>query len=370
MAEEQKSLVVDNGSGMVKAGFAGEEHPCSVFPSIIGRPKVKALDGKIETFIGDEAIQKRGICTLSYPIAHGIITSWDDMKDIWNYTFTNELRVTPSEHSVLLTEAPMNPLTNREKMAQIMFEDHDVPALFIQIQAVLSLYAAGRTTGIVVDSGDGVTHTVPIYEGYQIPHAIKKMLLAGRDMTEWMQKILLDSGINLQTTAEREIVKDMKEKKCYVALDYEAEVTKAGNKECDTEYQLPDHTVVTFGIQRFKTPELVFNPKLDGKEMPGVHELTYDSIQACDIDLRKDLFGNIILSGGSTMYEGYGERLQKELKEKVAATMKVKIFASPDRKFMVWKGGATLVSLANFQSMWITKAEYEETGASIVHSRI
>jgi actin beta/gamma 1 len=229
-----------------------------------------------------------------------------------------------------------------------MFEENDVPALFIQIQAVLSLYAAGRMTGIVVDSGDGVTHTVPIFEGYQIPHAIKKVMLAGRDMTDWMQKILQDAGINLVGGAEREIVRDMKEKKCYVALDYQAEVEKANSGECDTEYTLPDHTVVTFGVHRFRTPELIFNPSIDGRNEVGVGQLTYDSIQACDIDVRKDLFGNIILSGGSTMYEGYAERLQKEVKNKCAATMKVKIFAAADRKFMVWKGGSTLVSLANF----------------------
>lgn len=192
-------------------------------------------------FIGDEAHQKRGVCIVYYPIEHGIINDWDNMKKIWDHTFYNELRDQPSEHPVLLTEAPMNPKTNREKMCKMMFETYDVPAMYIQIQAVLSLYAAGRTTGIVVDSGDGVTHTVPIFEGYQIPHAIDKIMLAGRDLTTWMQKILKDNNYNFDTSAEKEIVRDMKETTCFVSQDYEGDIAKASaGKELETTYTLPD----------------------------------------------------------------------------------------------------------------------------------
>ena len=270
----------------------------------------------------------------------------------------------------MLTEAPMNPKTNREQMVKIMFEEYEVPQLFIQIQAVLSLYAAGRTTGIVVDSGDGVTHTVPIFEGYQIPHAIDKIMLAGRDLTTWMQKILKDNNYNFDTSAEKEIVRDMKEKLCYVAEDYEEELKKAGaGSELEETYTLPDGNLCTFSTQRFKTPEYLFNPTLNGKEFPGVHKLTYNSIMACDLDVRKDLYGNIILSGGTTMFPGFGERLVKEMKAQAPTTMKVKVIATPDRKFMVWKGGSTLSTLSTFGSMWITKAEYEEQGETIVHSK-
>lgn len=227
MDEEAKPLVIDNGSGVVKAGIGGEEHPSCVFPSIIAYPKVKGVivGGSTEKdcFVGDEAQQKRGVCIVKYPIAHGIIKEWDDMKKIWQHTFYNELREQPPDHPVMLTEAPLNPKNNREQMTRIMFEDFDVPAMYIQIQAVLSLYSAGRTTGIVVDSGDGVTHTVPIFEGYQIPHAIDKILLAGRDLTEYMARILKDDSYFFETSAEKETVRDMKEKLCYVAEDYEAE---------------------------------------------------------------------------------------------------------------------------------------------------
>ncbi len=374
--DQPKPIVIDNGSGMVKAGYGGDDHPCAVFASIIARPKNKGImigvgDNKgDEYFIGDEAQQKRGVCLVKYPIEHGIIQDWDDMKKIWQHTYYNELRDNPSDHPVLLTEAPLNPKTNREKMCQIMFEDYEVPAMYIQIQAVLSLYAAGRTTGIVVDSGDGVTHTVPIFEGYQIPHAIDKNMLAGRDLTTWMQKILKDNDYNFDTSAEKEIVRDMKEKLCYVAEDYEEELKKAqAGTELEKTYTLPDGNICAFAVQRFKTPEYLFNPTLNGKEFPGVHRLVYNSIMNCDLDVRKDLYGNIILSGGSTMFDGFGERLYKEIKGLAPSTMKVKIIASPDRKYMVWKGGSTLSTLSTFGSMWITKADFEEYGETVVHRK-
>jgi len=271
----------------------------------------------------DEAQTKKGILNLNYPIEHGIITNWDDMEEIWRHTYDNGLRAMPEEYPVLHTEAPLNPKVRtrdlprfqvrtvltavspqvcREKMTQIMFESFGVPAFYVQVQAVLSLFETGRMTGIVLDSGYDVTHIVPIYEGFSLPHAVNRLDLAGRDLTESLGRLLMERGHPLLATGNMEVVQDIKEKLCYVALDFEAEnqTTARSSTIVEKWYELPDGQVITIGderhalnlsplcvtdqeLPRFRCPEALFQPSLLGKGYAGIHETIQNSVHTLTI---------------------------------------------------------------------------------------
>ena len=264
--EELRGLVVDTGSGIVKPGFIGDDKPLSrrefgppdegsTFPNILG---IGVGPDEGEVYVGEvwEVLSGHKM-DMTYPIARGIVTSWDGIEKIWHHAFHKRLHIDPEEHPVLLTEPPLNSKANREKMTEIMFETFNVPAMYVGIQAVLSLYASGRTTGIVLDAGDGVSHTVPIYEGYALPHAILRLDLAGRDLTDYLSKILTERGYNFTTSAEREIVRDIKEKLAYVAENYDEELKKADtSSDIEKNYELPDGQVITIGAERFRCPEV------------------------------------------------------------------------------------------------------------------
>ena len=365
-----QNVVIDNGTGVMKAGFAGGDKPKVVFRSYIGRTKHTrimpggALEGS-EIFVGNKADEHRGAMVLNYPMEHGIVQNWSDMERLWQHVYSKEnLNVASEEHAVLLTEAPLNPYANRAKAGEIFFEGFNVPAMYFSVQAVLSLYASGRTTGVVLDCGDGVSHVVPVYEGFALPHAIARMDIAGKDVTSHLQILLRRAGRAFHTSAEREIVRQIKEKCCYVAFNPADEELSPQS----TPYALPDGSTVDVGPEAFRAPEVLFQPHIIGSEYRGVHDSLVKSIMKADIDIRRVLFSQIVLSGGSTLFNGFGDRLLHELRRHPTSPRetKIRIAAPPERLFSTWIGGSILASLATFKSMWITKEDYQENGARVL----
>jgi actin len=362
-----KIIVIDNGSRFIKCGFAGEDKPISCFPAVIGGPKISGTKELIGNAVSDNEINLR------YPINHRIVRDWNDMGKLWHHTFYNELKVDPMDYPVLLTEAPLNPKANREKMVQIMFETFNVPALYIANEAVLALYASGRVTGTVLHSADDVTHVVPIYEGYALQHAIIRLDYAENDLIDYLMKMLKERGYAFTTDADKKIVKDIKNKLCYVAPYYEDELKSAKDYpyEFEKSYELSDRNIITIGDERFRCCEALFQPSLinKGEEVPGIHEAIFNSILKCDLEKRTELYGNIILSGSCTMFNGIVERLTTEISNLAPTAFKIKVVAPPERVDSVWTGGSILASTETFQSVMITRAEYDEWGPSIVHSK-
>ncbi|CAM6129692.1 unnamed protein product [Calypogeia fissa] len=380
MTSSENVIVCDNGTGFVKCGFAGDNFPTAVFPCMVGRPMLRYEEtlGEQELqdiVIGETCSQLRHQLEVSYPISNGIVQNWDDMGHIWDHTFFNILHIDPSETKILLTDPPLNPTRNRERMLQTMFEKYNFAGVFIQIQAVLTLYAQGLMTGLVVDSGDGVTHVVPVVDGFSFPHLTKRMNIAGRHITSYLIDLLLRRGYAFNRTADFETAREIKEKLCYVSIDYKREYQLAMETTILVkQYTLPDGRVIKVGPERFQAPEALFSPELVDMEGDGLAELVFHCVQEMDIDNRMLLYQHIVLSGGSTMYPGLPSRLEKEIRKQYLSVvlkgnkdglkkLRLRIEDPPRRKHMVYLGGAVLAGIMkNTPEFWISRQEYDEEG--------
>lgn len=330
--------------------------------SVVGSLKEKMK----EHYIGAKAFSKKGSLVLNYPIERGIIAHWDDMETLWRHIYKHELKVRASERPVLLSEPPLNPRRKREITAELMFERFKVPALYLAIQATLALYASARTTGLMMDTGDGVTHAVPIYDGYCLPHGVSRLDAAGRDITRYLTHLLLDNSHLSVSRGKETMVKDIKEKFCYVALDPREEAEK---KAEGVHLKLPDGNTVKINLHLSRAPEILFAPKIVGLEAPGLHTMITNSIRKCDKDICSLLYGNLVLSGGSSLFQGMDERIFKEIEPEVPNRVPVRIIAPPERSCASWLGGSIITSLVSFVPMWITQEDYKEFGAAAVHRK-
>ena len=369
-SEDISALIIDSGGDSTKAGFGKDGYPCSILPTIVER--VLSESGRIEKYVcvGQEKTERR-LKTVNCPIEHGYITNWDDMEAVWYHAFYIELKVEPEEHPVLLTESPIILKNNREKTTQIMFETFNTPALYISNSALLSLYGAGRTTGIVLESGHTASHTAPVFSGSLLSHATQRLALAGIQLTDYLTECLL-----LNSCSER-AVRHIKEKLIYVSLTSKQD-TAITSLVTAHHYELPDGKVISLCSELSRCPEALFHPSLllpSGPPVPsqpsaqGIHESICSSVDKCDIDIRRHLYANIVLSGGSTLFPGLRERLEREVSLLSPLSTKVRVIATAERKYLAWIGGANLASLSTFNRMWTSKEEYDESGPMITGRR-
>lgn len=352
---------------------------------MIGRPILRAEEAISDTIelkdimCGDEAAAVRQTLDIKYPVENGIVRNWEDMEHLWDYTFYEKMKIRPEEYKILLTEPPQNPIKNRERLIEKMFETYKFSAANVSIQAMLTLYAQGLLTGVVVDTGDGVTHVVPVYDGFVPQNLIRRLDVAGRHVTQYLIKLLMLRGYAFNSTADFDTVRQIKEKLCYVASDITTERNLALETTCLMEnYTLPDGKVIKIGRERFEAPECLFNPALVDSEKSGMADMVYEMIQSADIDTRTEYYKHIVLSGGSSMYAGLPTRLEKDIKDRYLngvlkgnadrmKKFKINIEDPPRRKHMVFLGGSVLADIMKDKpEFWISKAEYDEKGLSCI----
>lgn len=406
MAGRLPAIVIDNGTGYTKLGYAGNKEPQFIIPSAIAiKENTKIGDtttrrlgrgvDDLDFFIGDEAIDAAGY-SVKYPIRHGIVEDWDLMERFWEQSIFKYLRAEPEDHYFLLTEPPLNTPENREYMAEIMFETFNVPGLYIAVQAVLALAASWKSkagkrtmTGLVIDSGDGVTHCIPVADGYVVGSCIKHIPIAGRNITYFIQSLLRERETGIPPEQSLETAKAIKERFCYICPDIAREFSKYDKEPSKWFHQFQGQNSLTkqnfnvdVGYERFLGPEIFFHPEFANADFTTpISEIVDTCIQSCPIDVRRPLYNNIVLSGGSTMFRDFGRRLQRDVKRVVDARLKlsenlsggritpkpidVTVVSHHMQRYAVWFGGSMLASMPEFYPVCHTKAQYEEHGPSI-----
>ncbi len=405
MSSGKPAIVIDVGTGYTKMGYAGTEEPSYMIPTTFGGNRTSSQTGAgkkdgladLDFYIGKEALAKQKSYGLSYPVKHGLIENWDEMEKYWSQTLYKYLHCDPEEHYFLLTEPPLNTPENREQTAEIWFETFNAGGIYIAVQAVLALCASWRSkkslshelTGTVVDSGDGVTHVIPVSDGAVIASAIKHIPVAGRDFTNFTLNMMkthdkMPAGDALQVAMK------MKEQHAYVCKDMLREIVAFDASPKDyikafTGMNSINHKTfeVEMGYERFLAPEVFFHPEIYSSDfVTPLPELVDHTIQACPIDTRKSLYRNVVLSGGSTMFPNFAKRLQRDIKRlandrikysheksggRIPMTeLECNVLSHDKQRYAVWYGGSLLSSTAEFATAMVhTREDYLEWGPSI-----
>ncbi|CAH8611705.1 unnamed protein product [Schistosoma guineensis] len=368
---EDWPIVVDNGAGHLKAGYAGDGGPRILIPMLIGRPT--KCSKYTDWFVGEHANVLRNELILNCPIANGIVTDIDGLSLVWYYMFMKELRTNPENHPVLISEYPLLPKFNREKLAEMVFEKFHMPGLFFTDQSALALYAYGLTSGLVVDVGTEMSNITPVNNTIYIPNALRRQNLGGSHITELFRYMLAKEHPVAATSISRDFARLLKEKICFISLNPDDERKQINStSSAQNVHQTPDGHIISLTKERFMAPELLFYPRQAGLSgTTGLQNIVNESIQKCSADLHPTLYSNIVLSGGSTLFPGLSQRLENELNA-LNSPVNQRIFVhrkQNDQKYAVWIGGSILASLSSFKEIYIQKKEYEEFGARIVHTR-
>lgn len=363
-AEEARTIIIDNGSEITRVGYAGDNTPTSILPSVVGKPKFIykfGTDAEKDIFVGDEALSKSRSLAITRPFEHCEILSWDDLETIWSQIFYKIMQIDPKGRDVMITKSSIT-ASSYEKAGEIMFETFDVHGLFVGVQETLALYGSGRTTGIVIDSGWDVTRVVPVYAGTALQHAQHSSPIGGRTLNEYLRRILSERCCDIDDMNQ---IRDIKEKMCYVAYEFNSEMTKSQTtNDIDASYES-----VSLSSERFRCPELLFRPHFNGLESDGIDHMVANAVKACDEELHTELLGNVVLSGGSMMFAGMAERLEKEISKQAPSGVAVKVSGKDDKTCAVWAGGSVLATMAAFPQMLVTKDEYSEVGKQVINMK-
>lgn len=360
------AVVIDSGSYFTRGGFAGQEQPQCVLRTVLVRPRSAQQHlPAIESTGGGAA------APLSYPLKYGVVEDWEAMRALWSHLFCCCLQVPPEEHPVLLAESPSCPAADREKAAEVLFESFRVPALHMANTGFLSLCAHGRVTGLAVEAGAAMSHVTSVCGGRTLRKGSRCLGVAGEQLSRHLHRLLLESPREpsvLQALTKKALTR-MKEQCCYVSLDYERDLWDRGCHR-PARFQTPDGHWITLGKERFCCPEPLFRPELLHHSCPGLHQLAGQSLQTVPDHARRHMLGNIVLSGGSSMFPGFPERMCLELNLLFQGTgVHVEVLANPKRGTAAWAGGSMAASLTSFQHTWMTKGEYQEHGAEYVHTK-